>query len=165
MLSPLDRYTSTGEKFWSHPQQMRNYREGTPNTVISAHISPEGACNLDCSYCPVHKRAQSQRMSLQDMLEYAAVLKRHGLQAVILTGGGAAPGLNAVLRAFVKAATELGLEVYGSEDGFAALIEEPARVVTLTRASVRGMLPRGGMARPMLSLGIAFVPWCHSLSD
>ena len=65
-------------------------------------------------------------------------------RVLILTGGEAAPGLNAVLRAFVKAATELGLEVYGSEDGFAGLIEEPARVVTLTRASVRGILPRGG---------------------
>ncbi|MGB5697618.1 MAG: ATP-dependent 6-phosphofructokinase [Polyangiales bacterium] len=65
-------------------------------------------------------------------------------RVLILTGGEAAPGLNAVLRAFVKTATELGLEVYGSEDGFAGLIEEPARVVTLTRASVRGILPRGG---------------------
>ena len=65
-------------------------------------------------------------------------------RVLILTGGGDAPGLNAVLRAFVKAATDLDLEVYGSEDGFAGLIEEPGRVVRLTPSSVRGILPKGG---------------------
>jgi len=65
-------------------------------------------------------------------------------RVLILTGGGDAPGLNAVLRAFVKTATGLDLQVYGSADGFAGLIEEPGRVLRLTRASVRGILPQGG---------------------
>ncbi len=65
-------------------------------------------------------------------------------RVLILTGGEDAPGLNAVLRAFVKTASDLGLEVYGSEDGFAGLIEEPNRVVELTPSSVRGILPKGG---------------------
>ncbi len=65
-------------------------------------------------------------------------------RVLILTGGGDAPGLNAVLRAFVKTATGLGLQVYGSEDGFAGLIEEPSRVVRLLRSDVRGILPKGG---------------------
>lgn len=65
-------------------------------------------------------------------------------RVLVLNGGGDAPGLNAVLRAFVKTATELGLEVYGSEDGFAGLLEEPCRVVKLSRADVRGILPKGG---------------------
>lgn len=65
-------------------------------------------------------------------------------RVLVLTGGDDAPGLNAVLRAFVKAATELGLRVYGSEDGFAGLVEDPVRIVRLTPASVRGILPKGG---------------------
>lgn len=65
-------------------------------------------------------------------------------RVLILTGGGDAPGLNAVLRAFVKTATDLGLKVFGSEDGFAGLMEEPTRVVPLTREDVRGILPKGG---------------------
>lgn len=65
-------------------------------------------------------------------------------RVLILTGGGDAPGLNAVLRAFVRTATDLGLVVLGSEDGFAGLIEDPLRVVDLTPESVRGILPRGG---------------------
>lgn len=65
-------------------------------------------------------------------------------RVLILTGGDDAPGLNAVLRAFVKTATDLGMRVYGSEDGFAGLIEEPARIVRLTPSSVQGILPKGG---------------------
>jgi len=61
----------------------------------------------------------------------------------ILTGGGDAPGLNAVLRAFVKTGCELGLTVLGSEDGFEGLIQGD-RVIELTPANVRGILPRGG---------------------
>jgi 6-phosphofructokinase len=65
-------------------------------------------------------------------------------RVLILTGGEDAPGLNAVLRAFVQTATDLDLEVYGSEDGFPGLIEHPARDVRLTHANVKGILPRGG---------------------
>ena len=61
----------------------------------------------------------------------------------ILTAGGDAPGLNAVLRAFVKTASRLGIEVYGSEDGFEGLIHD-GRLVPLTPATVRGILPKGG---------------------
>jgi ATP-dependent phosphofructokinase / diphosphate-dependent phosphofructokinase len=65
------------------------------------------------------------------------------LRVCLLTGGGDAPGLNAVIRGFVRRAVQLGLEVYGSEDGFEGLVE-PGRVVPLSLESVRGILPRGG---------------------
>ena len=65
-------------------------------------------------------------------------------RVLILTGGSDTPGLNAVLRAFVKTATDLDLEVYGSEDGFSGLIEHPSRIVRLTPSTVRGILPQGG---------------------
>lgn len=62
----------------------------------------------------------------------------------ILTGGGDAPGLNAVIRAVVKTAhNEFGSEVLGIRDGFDGLID-PQGVVLLTPESVRGILPRGG---------------------
>jgi len=88
MPTKLDKYTSTGIKFWLHPEKMQNYRDGNPRTIISTHISPEGACNLDCSYCSVHKRTQSERLKLDDIKGYVQLLKGHGLKAVILTGGG-----------------------------------------------------------------------------
>lgn len=62
----------------------------------------------------------------------------------ILTGGGDAPGLNAVIRAVVKSAhNEGGYEVLGIRNGFDGLLEREG-VLELTRDSVRGILPKGG---------------------
>jgi 6-phosphofructokinase 1 len=62
----------------------------------------------------------------------------------LVTGGGDAPGLNAVIRAVVKtAATEYNLRVVGIEDSFEGLLDE-TRTRELTPADVRGLLPRGG---------------------
>jgi 6-phosphofructokinase 1 len=79
----------------------------------------------------------------------------------ILTGGGDAPGLNAVLRAFVKTCEPLGIEVWGSEDGFEGLIQ-PGRLVHLTRASVRGILPKGGS---ILGCSNRANPFAYPLKD
>jgi len=66
-------------------------------------------------------------------------LKRIG----VLTGGGDAPGLNAVIRAVVKAAFNAGIETIGLEDSFDGLIEtNRSRVLTLK--SVTGILRIGG---------------------
>ncbi len=61
----------------------------------------------------------------------------------VLTGGGDAPGLNAVIRAVVKTATNAGLECVGLEDSFDGLIE-PDRWRTLTPRDVTGILRLGG---------------------
>lgn len=63
----------------------------------------------------------------------------------ILTGGGDAPGLNAVIRAVVKTAIlSHGLEVVGIRDGYEGLLTEPPRLMALTIDDVRGILPLGG---------------------
>jgi len=61
----------------------------------------------------------------------------------VLTGGGDAPGLNAVLRAVVKAGSNSGIEVVGLEDSFDGLIE-PNRSRPLTPRDVTGILRLGG---------------------
>jgi ATP-dependent phosphofructokinase / diphosphate-dependent phosphofructokinase len=61
----------------------------------------------------------------------------------ILTGGGDAPGLNAVIRAVTKAAIlQQGWGVVGFRNGFEGCITGEFEELTL--ASVRGILPRGG---------------------
>ena len=82
------KYTSTGIKFWRHQQAMFNYKNGDPNTVISTHISPEGACNLKCPYCSVSYRDTHSRLEMDTIKNYVTNLKTRGLKAVILTGGG-----------------------------------------------------------------------------
>jgi 6-phosphofructokinase 1 len=65
-------------------------------------------------------------------------------QIGILTGGGDAPGLNAVIRAIVRTAIgEYGMKCIGIEDSFEGILGEP-HTVTLTQKSVSGILPRGG---------------------
>jgi 6-phosphofructokinase 1 len=62
----------------------------------------------------------------------------------ILTGGGDAPGLNAVIRAAVKTATgEFNMRVIGIEDSFDGLLGETV-TRELSSKDVRGLLPRGG---------------------
>ena len=62
----------------------------------------------------------------------------------VLTGGGDAPGLNAVIRAVTKTAINIyGCEVLGVRDGYDGFIT-PGGVIPLDLAAVRGILPRGG---------------------
>ncbi|MCK6532734.1 MAG: ATP-dependent 6-phosphofructokinase [Polyangiaceae bacterium] len=61
------------------------------------------------------------------------------------TGGGDAPGLNAVIRAVAISAMGRGWEVLGIRYGYRGLIEDdPAGVVSLDRNSVRGIHHLGG---------------------
>lgn len=61
------------------------------------------------------------------------------------TGGGDAPGLNAVIRAVAISAMGRGWEVLGIRYGYRGLIEDdPAGVVWLDRNSVRGIHHLGG---------------------
>ena len=65
------------------------------------------------------------------------------MKIAINTGGGDAPGLNAVIRAVVLSATNLGWSVYGIRRGYQGLFEEDG-VVDLTRDTVRGITHLGG---------------------
>lgn len=61
----------------------------------------------------------------------------------ILTGGGDCPGLNAVLRAAVRAVVvDHGGEVIGFRDGWRGVLEDTWEPLTIDRC--RGILPRGG---------------------
>ncbi len=62
---------------------------------------------------------------------------------VINTGGGDAPGLNAVIRAAVLSALNRGWEVYGSRKAYHGLLGED-EILPLTRDSVRGITHLGG---------------------
>lgn len=66
----------------------------------------------------------------------------------INTGGGDAPGLNAVIHAAVNAAETLGWEVFGVREGFEGLLAPEnypdGGLVRLTRAGVRNIAHLGG---------------------
>ncbi len=62
------------------------------------------------------------------------------------TGGGDAPGLNAVIRAVTLSAIGKGWEVWGIKQSYAGLIDMPASegLIHLTRERVRGITHMGG---------------------
>src|SRR3972149_3884851 len=73
----------------------------------------------------------------------------------VLTGGGDAPGLNAVIRAVVKSATNVGIDLIGVEDSFDGLIQ-PGRSRPLTPRDVTGILRLGGTILGTVNRGNPF---------
>ncbi len=65
------------------------------------------------------------------------------MRVAISTGGGDAPGLNAVIRAVVLAAHHRGWQCYGIRRGFGGLLGNDG-ITTLTPAAVRGITHLGG---------------------
>ena len=60
----------------------------------------------------------------------------------VLTGGGDCPGLNAAIRAVVRAGIRKDFETLGIRNGWQGLID--GDVEPLTDFSVSGILPKGG---------------------
>ena len=73
----------------------------------------------------------------------------------VLTGGGDAPGLNAVIRAVVKSAHNSGVEVIGLEDSFDGLIY-PEKSRKLEPKDVTGILRLGGTVLGTVNRGNPF---------
>lgn len=75
----------------------------------------------------------------------------------INTGGGDAPGLNAVIRAATLAALESGYEVWGIRHGYRGLLEpEAGGLVRLDRDEVRGIGHLGGTILGTVNRGDPF---------
>lgn len=66
-------------------------------------------------------------------------------KALVLTGGGDCPGLNAVIRGIAKRARkEKNWEVYGSIEAFNGILNEPQEIVKLTSKYTKGIHIKGG---------------------
>src|SRR3954468_14453652 len=85
------------------------------------------------------------------------------MRIALSTGGGDAPGLNAVIRTAVLGAVRRGWEVLGIKRGFAGLLGEDD-VVSLTRDSVRGIAHLGGTILRTTNRGNPF-KWPRKKSD
>jgi 6-phosphofructokinase 1 len=79
------------------------------------------------------------------------------MRIAISTGGGDAPGLNAVIHAATREATRLGHHIVGIEDGFAGLLAHD-RTVALDEVRVRGIERTAGTILGAASSGKPFGP-------
>jgi ATP-dependent phosphofructokinase / diphosphate-dependent phosphofructokinase len=66
------------------------------------------------------------------------------MKIAVNTGGGDAPGLNAVIRAVTLAGIRRGWEVVGIRNGYRSLLDPDTPLMTLDRDAVRGITLRGG---------------------
>lgn len=62
----------------------------------------------------------------------------------VLTSGGDAPGMNAAVRAVVRAGLYMGAAVYAIFDGYRGMVEPDGRIQKLNWQDVGGILQRGG---------------------
>ncbi len=70
-------------------------------------------------------------------------MRTHNIEKIgILTSGGDAPGMNAAIRAIVRAADYHGLQVAGFQKGYSGLVQN--EFVTLDNRSVSNIIQRGG---------------------
>ena len=60
----------------------------------------------------------------------------------VLTSGGDSPGMNAAIRAVVRAGNHFGLEVSGVLRGFQGLMDD--KLIPLVPRNVGGIINRGG---------------------
>ncbi len=95
------------------------------------------------------------------MVAAAAPVRR----IAINTGGGDAPGLNAVIRAAVVASLRRGWEVYGIVNGYAGFLEnDETGLVRLDRERVRGITHQGGTILGTTNRGNPF-EWPDDFED
>ena len=90
--------------------------------------------------------------SLENLSKEILIIMQEGLALLretrrmkvgILTGGGDAPGINAVIRAIVrKAIQDYGFETVGIKDGWQGLVQ--GEFIPLGMKSLVGLLPKGG---------------------
>ncbi len=60
----------------------------------------------------------------------------------VLTSGGDAPGMNAAIRAVVRAGLSKGVEIYGVENGFQGLVAD--EIFEMKRSDVSDIITKGG---------------------
>ena len=61
-----------------------------------------------------------------------------------MTSGGDAQGMNAAVRAIVRAGIHAGVEVFAVQEGWQGAIEGGEQIVQLNWSDVSGILPKGG---------------------
>lgn len=78
------------------------------------------------------------------------------MHLLINTGGGDAPGLNAVIRAVTLSAVRRGFRVTGIRRGYSGLLEGEPGLLRLDRDIVRGIIDRGGTILGTVNRGQPF---------
>ncbi len=106
----IDEFTSTGKKFWHHPEALEGLRTNKPRPVVT-HVMPTDICQHTCAFCSVQTR-DGDTLKLNQIATYLGQLKELGLKAVIISGGG-----NPILYPEFNSMVELIVDKFNLEVG------------------------------------------------
>jgi len=81
------QYTSTGFKLLKHPVAMQRAAAGMATPLV-LQVAPTAKCNLSCHFCSHKGRAHYSDLSIDCLRPLILALRKQGLRAVELTGGG-----------------------------------------------------------------------------
>src|SRR5205823_2304258 len=130
----------------SNSRPRRCERRALPTELAAPRANPQS----NIRFCG-SQRTRGSRLHPFAIVERMTDIRRIG----ILTGGGDAPGLNAVIRAVVKSACNAGIVCVGLEDSFDGLLEfNHSR--ELTPRDVTGILRLGGTILGTVNTGDPF---------
>src|SRR3989442_1613057 len=86
-MDPLNVFTSTGIKYFRHPQMVQGLRHGRPGPQ-SIQVSPTNVCNLRCVFCSVDERDRKLVWRPGELVEALTAFRRLGAGTVEFSGGG-----------------------------------------------------------------------------
>lgn len=108
-------FTSTGEKFFFHKHAIFDLRNKRNHPIV-LHIMPTEVCNLRCVFCSVAQRGEKGKLlpdlKMDQIRQVVRNLKKIGLKAVILSGGGEPtvyPHINELLEFLHDEKLEIGM--------------------------------------------------------
>jgi Radical SAM superfamily len=166
MATPLQNYTSTGDKILYHPEAIADLR-CMKNHPIVLHVMPTERCSLRCSFCSVAHRGVNGNLypdlKLSQIMGVVYDLIPMGLKAVILSGGGE-PTLYAQLNILLEMLYRDGLQVGIITNGLyfnETVSAENRQKLSWVRVSANTLDQRPNLPLPILgpetTLGLSYI--------
>lgn len=147
MTQTIDEFTSTGAKFWHHPDALEGLRNGHPRPVV-AHVMLTDICQHTCAFCSVATR-DGDTLSLDQINTFLNQLVPIGLKAIILSGGGNPilyPHFNEVVANIHSRGLQIGLitngmplKTYGNRVSWKNVLPVTLDKITWIRISMSGL--------------------------
>jgi 6-phosphofructokinase 1 len=97
-----------------------------------------------CIYPRLLPFPYQERKQVEELCEAGMSIPIPKKRLGILTSGGDAQGMNAVIRAVIRTAIERGMEVYAIKEGYQGLVDGGESIRKMNWDSVGGILQKGG---------------------
>lgn len=109
LINNLDQYTSTGAKYFKHPEMINSLRNGIGRPQ-SLQVALTNRCNLKCVFCSVAERELKQEWNYLELCKAIQSFKKVGIHTIEFSGGGE-PTIHPEFNAITQFSKGLGLQL------------------------------------------------------